>query len=73
MPIKTANNDDARDRFLGRSSLLKALPSLREPSPKAPAVILIAAMVPMQYENKNDNADFQLVIAKAGARELGLG
>jgi hypothetical protein len=37
------------------------------PSPNNAAVIDIAAIVPMQYDNKNENADFHVAIARAGA------
>jgi hypothetical protein len=37
------------------------------PSPNSAAVIDMAAIVPMQYDNKNEKADFHVVIAKAGA------
>ena len=45
-PMTIATIDEAKDRFRGRFSLLKALPKRKEPSPKAPAVMLIAAIVP---------------------------
>ena len=46
IPITIATNEDAKERFRGRFSLLNAFPRRKEPSPKAPAVMLIAPIVP---------------------------
>ena len=47
LPIAMAKQELTILILLGSSGLLLALPSLRVPSPTAPAVALIAAIVPI--------------------------
>ena len=58
---------DTNDIFFGRSGLFIACPNRIDPSPTIPAVKLIVAIVPTQYATKKLIADFQELIANAGA------
>mmetsp|Transcript_2994 Transcript_2994/g.5100 ORF Transcript_2994/g.5100 Transcript_2994/m.5100 type:complete len:275 (-) Transcript_2994:369-1193(-) len=69
MPTATAKIDDHSDSFRGRSGFLAALPTRTESSPKVPAAILMATMVPSEYDRRKVTAARQEVIVIAGARD----
>ena len=58
---------DINDIFFGKLGLSIASPNRIDPSPTIPAAKLMMAIVPTQYANKKLNADFQELMASAGA------
>ena len=67
-PIATAIMEVTNESLRGRSGLLVTLLTRRDSSPTAPAARLIVMIVPIEYDNRNVNADFHEAIVIAGAR-----